>query len=123
MKTIKCMHCRQEFAVSRWDSWNGFLVNCPNCDNTHGKQRNIRQVMLASFIFNAISFLFTMRPLKAFMSLAVFTSLGILGYFELDRLPDLYQVAAVLLFILAPMVINGIILLNHHHMLDKSSAS
>src|SRR5215212_9563658 len=80
-----CLHCGKQLALKKWDSWNGFLVQCPNCGGLHGKRWNIRYVLLASFVFNAISFFFTMRPAKAAIAFSVFVVLAIAGNYLLDN--------------------------------------
>ena len=61
---VACIHCKAPIAVSARDKLNGFLVECPNCHGLHGRRWNIRGLVFASFILNALSFFFTMRPAK-----------------------------------------------------------
>jgi hypothetical protein len=121
-KTVKpCLHCGRNLALSRWDSWNGFLVRCPNCGGMHGKRWNIRRVLFASLIFNAASFIFTMKPRNAVITISIFLVVVFVGnYFLLDRLPNIIQLLAVSVFLLGPAVINAAILVKHEHDIDRS---
>jgi hypothetical protein len=67
---VRCAHCGNAIAVSRWDRLNGFLVECPECHGFYGRRWNIRGLALASFLLNALSFFFTMRPGKAIAAIA-----------------------------------------------------
>ena len=116
-----CLHCGKDLSLKRWDSWNGFLVECPYCHGLHGKRWNIKRVLLASFMFNAISFLFTMRPRNALLSVFAFITVAIVGNLFLDRFPDLFQVVMASVFLLGPMVINAVILIKHERDLDNSA--
>jgi hypothetical protein len=84
----------------------------------------MRRVLLASFFFNAFSFLFTMRPLKALLTLLGFTVFAISGNYLLDndKIPDILEVAGAALFILSPMLINAFLLIKHERELDNSSS-
>ena len=121
-KIQPCLQCGKQLAVTKWDSWNGFLVQCPHCGGLHGKRWNIRRVLLASFVFNAFSFLFTMRPPKSWIALLGFIVFAIVGNFLLDNetIPDLVEIAGGIIFLLGPMLINAIVLVNHERDLDKS---
>ena len=120
-----CIRCGEEFRVKRWDSWNGFLVECPHCGGLHGKRWNIRRVLLASFVFHAFSLLFTMRPAKSLPALAAFIALGVGGNFLLDSesVPDSLEMGGVILFVFAPMLINAAVLVMHERGLDSSAES
>ena len=124
-QTIKpCLHCGKDLALKKWDSWNGFLVQCPHCGGLHGKRWNIRRVSLASFLFNAFSFLFTMRPPKSFLALVAFIVLAVAGnYYLLDseNIPDTLEIGLAIVFMLGPMVINAILLIKHERDLDNSA--
>src|SRR4051812_1050787 len=64
-ETIKpCLHCGKDLAPKKWDSWNGFLVQCPHCGGLHGKHWNIGRVLFASFLFSALSFFLQYDPRK-----------------------------------------------------------
>lgn len=122
--TIKsCIQCGREVGLTKWDSWNGFLVQCPNCGGLHGKHWNIRRVLLASFLFNAFSFLFTMRPAKAVPTLLAFIAAVVIGNFFVDSeaIPDLVEVAIGGVILLGPMLINAIVLIKHERDLDDST--
>ena len=116
-----CFHCGKELALKKWHSWNGFLVECPHCHGLHGKRWNIRRVLLASFLFSAFSFLFTMRPRNAVLILLGFIVAAFIGNYILDRLPDLLQIVIVIVFIFSPMLVNAIILMKHERDLDNSA--
>jgi hypothetical protein len=62
---VACVHCKAPIAVSRWDRLNGFLVECPFCHGYHGRSWSMRSLGLISFLLNALSFAFTMRPARA----------------------------------------------------------
>jgi DNA-directed RNA polymerase subunit RPC12/RpoP len=117
----RCLHCGKDVSLKKWDSWNGFLVECPHCHGLHGKRWNIRRVLLASFVFNAFSFLFTMRPRNAVLSLVGFIVVAIIGNYFLDRFPDLFQIVIVIVFVFSPMLINAVILMKHERDLDDSA--
>jgi hypothetical protein len=117
----RCFHCGKDLSLKKWDSWNGFLVECPRCHGLHGKRWNIRRVLLASFLFSAFSFLFTMRPRNAALSLLGFIVAAIFGNFFLDRFPDLVQIVIVIVFFFSPMLINAVILMKHERDLDDSA--
>ena len=109
--------------MTRWDDWNGFLVECPHCGGMHGKHWHIKRVMMASFVFNAVSFLFTMRPLYGVTWLAAFAAASVAGNFFLEALPDVVQIALAGAFLLGPMVVNGVVLVVHERGIDNSSPS
>jgi hypothetical protein len=117
----RCLHCGKDLSLKKWDSWNGFLVECPHCHGLHGKRWNIRRVLLASFLFNAFSFLFTMRPRNAVLSLVGFIVVSIIGNYFLDRFPDLFQIVMVFVFVFSPMLVNAVILMKHERDLDDSA--
>jgi hypothetical protein len=77
--------------------------------------------MLASFFFNAVSFLFMMRPARAVLWLSAFAAAAAAGNLFLDSLPDTLQVAAVSAFGLGPMLVNAVVLISHERSLDKSA--
>ena len=117
----RCFHCGKELSVKKWDSWNGFLVKCPHCHGLHGKRWSIVRVLSASFLFNAFSFLFTMRLRNAVLTLSGFIVAAAVGNFFLDRLPDFLQIVAATVFLLGPALINAIILVKHERDLDESA--
>lgn len=122
--TIKsCIHCGREVGLTKWDSWNGFLVQCPNCGGLHGKHWNIRLVLLASLLFNAFSFLFTMRLARAVPALLAFIVVVVVTNFFLDSeaIPDLVEIAIGSVILLGPMLINAIVLMKHERDLDDSA--
>jgi len=70
-----------------------------------------------------MSFLFTMRPPRALLSLVVFTILAVLAnYFLLnsEAIPDLLEIAVVSMLVLGPTIINGIVLMVHERARDDS---
>jgi hypothetical protein len=115
-----CSHCRNDFGLKKWDCWNGFLVVCPHCDGLQGRSWNIKSVLLASFFFHAVSFFFTLRLPKAIFAVLGFILVGFGGNYVLDhyQIPDLLAVIGAALFILAPMLINALILVLHERALD-----
>ena len=112
-QTVKpCLHCGSEVALSRWDNWNGFLVECPHCGGLHGKHWNIRRV------------LFAMRPAKALPLLAAFVALGAAGNFFLldnESVPDSLEMAGAIIFVFAPMLVNAAVLVTHERGIDNSA--
>jgi hypothetical protein len=120
-KARPCCHCGRTIHLSRWDDWNGFLVECQHCGGMHGKHWRIRYVMLASFVFNAVSFLFTMRPAAAVPLLSAFVAAGVAGSFFIGRVNPTLEIVAVVAFIHGPMLINAVVLLNHHGRIDGSA--
>ena len=124
-ETIKsCRHCGKELALKKWDSWNGFLVQCPHCGGLHGKRWDIRRLSFASFLFNAFSFLFTMRPPKGVVALTAFIIIAAAGnYYLLDSeaVPDSLEIAVAAVLVLGPMLVNGILLVQHERDLDNSA--
>jgi hypothetical protein len=116
-----CLHCGHTVHLSKWDDWNGFLVECQHCGGLYGKRWNIRRVMMASFMFNALSFLFTMRPGRGVPCLLAFAAATVAGSFFIERLPDMVQVTLVSAFILGPMLVNGVVLVNHERSIDNSA--
>jgi hypothetical protein len=121
--TKPCLHCGKELALRKWDSWNGFLVQCPHCGGLHSKHWGIRRILFASFLFNAFSFLFTMRPMNSVYAMAAVIVFVVAGQFLFDneRIPDIFEVALAAIFILGPMVINAISLIKHERDLDNSA--
>jgi hypothetical protein len=116
-----CLHCGRNVPLNKWEDWNGFLVECPHCGGMHGKHWKIGRVMTASFVFNAVSFLFTMRPAYGVLWLAAFAAAAVAGNFYLESLPDTLQVALASAFILGPMLVNAVVLVNHERGLDNSA--
>lgn len=116
-----CQYCRRSVTLSKWDDWNGFLVECPHCGKMLGKFWNIRRVLMASFVFNAFSFLFTMRPAYALPCLAGFAAAAVAGNFYLESLPDTLQIVLAVAFILGPMLVNAVVLVNHERGLADSA--
>lgn len=116
-----CLHCGNKLGLKKWDSWNGFLVQCPHCGGLHGKRWNLGRIVLASLLFNAISLLFTMRPKRAAIALSVFGVL-ILGYnlFNNDQIPDLVEIGVALLIFLGPLLVNAITFIKHERDLAES---
>lgn len=116
-----CFHCGQQIALRRWDSWNGFLVECPHCHALHGKRWNIKVVLMAGFMFHALSFFFTMRPRQAFLSIAGFGLFAFTGNYILDhfQIPDIAAVAGAAVFMLGPLLVNAVLLIKHEHDFDK----
>ena len=120
-----CLHCGNKFGLKRWDSWNGFLVECPYCHGLHGKRWSIKNILWASFFFNAVSFLFTMRLRNGILLLLAFVGMAVGGNYLLDhyQISDMTAVAGASLFILAPMIINAFVLIRHERDMERSTPS
>src|SRR5437763_5599903 len=120
-----CIHCGNKFGLKRWDSWNGLLVECPYCHGLHGKRWGIKNILWASFFFNAISFLFTMRLRSGIMLLVGFVLISLGGNYLLDhyQISDMTAVAGVSAFALTPMVINALMLIRHERDMERSTPS
>jgi hypothetical protein len=117
-----CIHCGQQIALSRWDSWNGFLVECPFCYRLHGSSRNLRLVLLAGFAFNALSFLFLLRPKWALCALGAHLAYIGVGHIVIDKIlrdQGLIWIIWSAGILLLPMLVNGVILLMHEHELGS----
>jgi hypothetical protein len=73
-------------------------------------------------MFNAASFLFTMRPVKALAMLLGYILAGFGGNYILDhyQIPDLTAVIGAAVFILTPMLVNAVVLIQHERALDNS---
>lgn len=121
-KSIPCIHCKRKILVSKWDTWNGFLVKCPYCNKYHGKHFNKKAILLGSFFFHALGFFFTVRPLKALLLIIIFGGIGVFGNYLLTKelLPQLLEIVLVILFLFAPMILNGIFILFHEKKLNSS---
>lgn len=125
-ETIKsCIHCGKEMGLKRWDSWNGFLVQCPHCGGLHGKHWKIKHIATASLFFSAVSFLFTMRPQNAAIAASLFVIFALIGSYlsNSGKIPDLLEVAGAAVLFLGPMMINAIVLIKHESDLDNSAPS
>lgn len=118
-----CLHCGNKLGLKKWDSWNGFLVECPHCQGLHGKHWNIKYILWASLFFNAFSFLFTMRLPKGALLLLGFVLFALGGNYLLDhdQISGLVAVAGAALFIIAPVVINAVALVRHERDLERST--
>jgi hypothetical protein len=116
-----CLHCGNELGLKKWDSWNGFLVQCPHCGGLHGKRWNLRRIVLASFLFSGISFIFTMRPTRAAIALSVFVVLILSSYLLTnDQTPDLVEIGVGILILLGPLLVNAITFIKHESDLAES---
>lgn len=116
-----CLHCGDKLGLKKWDSWNGFLVQCPHCGGLHGKRWKLGRIVLASFLFSGISFLFTMRPKRAAIALSVFVVLILVNYLLInDEIPDLVELGVGILIILGPLLINAIAFIKHERDLAES---
>lgn len=106
--SVPCSHCDRPIRVSRWDRWNGFLVECPYCHHLHGKSLNLKSVILAGLIFNVLSFWFVMRPKKALVA-TIILGLWIVGGFLLmpKDPPEALAILLILSALMAPMVISA----------------
>lgn len=118
-----CNHCNKEIILKSWHSWNNFLVKCPFCNKVTGVYWWAKKVLLISFFIHAFSFFFTMRFSNALITFIGFVILAIGGNYILTKefLPQLLEIFGVVLFLLAPMIINGIVLLKHNSYVQKVS--
>ena len=117
--SVACSHCGSPIAVPTWDRWNGFLLRCPHCRGFHGRAWNIRGLALASFLLNAVSFLFTMRPSKAIPVIILWSVTFWLLLPRSERWPDWEQATLFIALFVGPMVINAVLLIRHEVDLDR----
>jgi len=116
---VACCHCGAAIVSSRWDKLNGFLVQCPSCHGFHGRRWSIRGLIFASFLLNALSFFFTMRPARAAFAVAVWVTAAWLLLPRSESWPDWAQATLFGAFILGPVVINAALLVRHQIDLDR----
>lgn len=115
-----CSRCRKSYPTSTWTGLNGFATSCPYCGVWNGRSWNVRAVALASFFLNCLSFLFTMPPVPALVSIAAF-ALGVYLTGPLatsGRHPNL-EVAWYITVLCAPMLINAVLLVRHQMRLGQ----
>ena len=64
-----------------------------------------------------------MRPAKAVPAVIAFIVFAIAGNYliESNKIPDLLEIAGVIIFILGPMLINAVVLIKHERDLDNSA--
>ena len=125
MKQANCRHCSESLELSRWEALNGFAVQCPSCGGYHGKDWNIRYTVLAGLVFNAFSFFFVLRPLRALGAFVLFggaVALVLWLAVQYEHV-DAFMIAGVGLLILGPVVINGIVLIRHQMKIESPPAS
>ncbi|MFN7988638.1 MAG: hypothetical protein U0529_14275 [Thermoanaerobaculia bacterium] len=120
---VRCSHCAKNFAVSRWDQLNGFLVPCPSCGIFNGRSWNIRAVALAGLFLHVFSFFLVMRPARALVSALAFGSLAYLtsSVATSGAYPAL-EVTWYVLFLLSPIVIDAALLVRHQIKLGQPSS-
>jgi hypothetical protein len=120
-----CLHCSVGISLKRWDSWNGFLVECPHCHKPHGKYWDSGNVLFASLVFNVFSFFLTMRFKKALPFFLAFAVIGVGGNYLSNRalLPNMLELLWAAIVAIGPMMVNGVILLQHRAVLDKAARS
>jgi hypothetical protein len=116
---VACVHCKSPIAVSTWDKYNGFLVECPSCHGFHGRRWNIRGLVFASFLLNALSFFFTMRPGKALAVIAVWVAAFWLIMPRTEGWPEWAEALAFGALMLGPVIINAVLLVRHQIDLDR----
>ena len=116
-KVKKCKSCKQRMRISKWDSWNQFLIRCPNCKKLNGERWNIRTVLWASFLLQPLSFFCTARPRNAFILISSYCLVALLGSFilELKILNQFIEVIGMACFLFFPMIVNGILLSIHNY--------
>ncbi|HET7436034.1 MAG TPA: hypothetical protein VFN10_15095 [Thermoanaerobaculia bacterium] len=117
---VSCVHCHKAITVSTWDRFNGFLVECPHCHGFHGRRWQIRAVAFASFLLNAASFLFTMRPGKALLAMAAWVGFFWFALPRSDGWPEAVRVMIYGALMIGPMLINAILLVRHQIDLDRA---
>jgi len=121
---VPCRLCAKTIGVPRWDAWNGFILQCPHCRGLHGKPWRVKSTLLAGLLFNALSFFFTMRPRTAAPLLCITALFAIGCNYASDHvaLPLALDIVWSSIVGLGPMIINGVILLKHNSLLDKSAS-
>jgi hypothetical protein len=121
--TEQCHHCGQHIVIPKWDRWNGFLLRCPYCQGLHGKPWNIKRIAMAGMFFNLFSFLFTMRPTRAILTMLGFAAWYFGGVYLLDRnqiVNGPIFMTWVVGFLLGPMILDSILFVRHQIDLEKS---
>jgi ribosomal protein S27E len=120
LAVVACPRCRRELGLSRWDRWNGFFVSCPECGQVLGKPWNLRALVIASLVLNALSFFLTMRPRTA--APAVFAQAAFIfgGAWLVTQFEDVdaVMVSYVLILMLLPLVVNLFLFMNHERVLQ-----
>ncbi len=116
-KIKECKTCKQGMKISKWTSWNQFLVRCPNCKELNGERWNIRTVLWASFLLQPLSFFCTARPRNALILIFSYFLVAFLGSFilGLEILNQFIEVIGVACFMFFPMIVNGILLSIHNY--------
>jgi hypothetical protein len=104
-----------------WDRINGFLVECPSCHRNHGKRWSIRAIALASFLLNAVSFYFTMRPLRATVFLLAWVAAFWLILAQVESAPESVQLLAFGALLMGPLLINMALLVRHQIHLERQT--
>lgn len=116
---IACVHCGNPIVMSGWDNFNGFLVECPHCHGFHGRRWSIRAVTAASFVLNVLSFLFTMRPRTAVLTIAIWCTTMWLVLQHVQSWPDWAEAMALGTLMLGPAFVNAGLLVRHQIDLDR----
>lgn len=111
-----CDFCKKDIGLTRWESWNGFLVRCPYCSCVNGMPWKTKTVVLASFLFQPFSFFVTMRFRRAMIAFTIYLVVSIAGAYLMQReiLPQIMEVFGVVLFLFVPILINAVVLLKHN---------
>lgn len=117
---VSCSRCGKAIVVSAWDRFNGLLVECPYCHAFHGRRWRVRAVALASFLLNALSFMFTMRPRNALLVIAVWVAFFFCTMPRSEAWPEAVQIALYCAFMVGPMLINIFLLIRHQSDLDRA---
>jgi uncharacterized paraquat-inducible protein A len=113
--------CGEEMGISKWDHWNGFLVECPRCGRLHAKSWGLRVPLIAAAVLNVFSFFFTMRPKQAMSAIVGFLFVDAILVMIADRYasdddPTVF-LACMSIVVMAPVVTNAIVLLAHQNAL------
>jgi hypothetical protein len=124
--TVKpCIHCKNNLRLSKWDSWNGFLVRCPHCRELHGKHMKAKGILWFSFFFNALSFFFTLRLKYALFLFSVFVVAGVFGRYLLNGefFSQPLELFLMISFMFLPVLINGLVIAVHESDLRSGNKS
>lgn len=117
---VACKHCGKPLAIPAWDRFQGFLTECPHCHGLHGRAWNIRVLALASFLLNAVSFFFTMRPSRAVVAIVAWAAFFWLVLPRSMAWSANLQAVVFGAFMLGPMLINAVLLVRHQVHLDRA---
>ena len=120
-KLQACRVCGKQFGAGRWERWCGFVIRCPLCGAPNGKHWRFKPVLFSGLLFNAISFLFILRPRVAVPLLLLYVLIWAGWAWAMDReliseSATLWVTAAVWL---SPVLVNAVVLIRHEKALDE----